>query len=197
MPANLRPSRRLLTCVPLVAVVLCLPLGASAGQVPPCSSFKSQAAALRYFFAVGGAPKRPVGQLDPDHDGVACEELPGPYEGFATLAYNEGNRSLHGTATMPSNPYGYSCMIGNTHYAEAARILNVYRVKSGGEGEPIIEGLGIFTEPRPASGRLVWRIAKKNLAAGRYYAEYEEQVRKTAYAGTECPSFRSRSLQLP
>ncbi|HEV7563540.1 MAG TPA: excalibur calcium-binding domain-containing protein [Solirubrobacterales bacterium] len=198
MRSNPRPSRLSLVFAVLVAALaLSLPLGARADQVPPCSSFKSQAAAQEYFVVAGGTINRQIGGLDSDHDGVACEELGGPYEGYATLAYSQKGRSLYGTATMPSNPYGYSCMVGNTHYSEGGRILNVYKVEPRGAAKPIIEQFGAFAEPKPASGRLVWRAAKKTIAPGRYYVEFEEQVRKTPFERSQCPGFRSRIVELP
>jgi hypothetical protein len=181
----------------VAALILWLPLGARAGQVRPCSSFKSQAAAQEYFVEAGGTINRHVGGLDPDHDGVACEELGPPYEGYATLAYSKQAHSLYGTATLPSNPYGYSCMVGNTHYSEGARTLNVYKIALGGDDKPLINQFGVYAEAKPATGRLVWRAAKRTVAPGLYYAEFEEQVRKTQFARTECPAFRSQIVQLP
>ena len=40
-----------------------------------CSDFRTQAQAQRYFEAKGG-PQRDPDNLDSDHDGVACEDLP-------------------------------------------------------------------------------------------------------------------------
>jgi hypothetical protein len=44
-----------------------------------CADFPSQAAAQHYFIAHGGPSSDPDG-LDADHDGIACESNPAPYD---------------------------------------------------------------------------------------------------------------------
>jgi hypothetical protein len=174
-------------------------VGTRAAQPRECSSFKSQAAAQQYFVEAGGSPKRPVGSLDPNHNGVACELLTRPFAGYATLAFNKVQRFLYGTVTLPGEGEHpeYPCLFGNKHFPDAPRILNVYKVGPDGSGKPIFSQYGIGTEARPASGRLVWRVGRKRLGAGYYYVEIEEQIRSSPYERTQCPAFRSAAVPLP
>jgi hypothetical protein len=200
MQSNIRPSRLLLGVGVALASLAALPLVAEGGGAPPCASFKSQAAAQSYFLDAGGSIDHGVGRLDDDHDGVACEALPGPFAGYATLGYNKKRDFFYGTASMPRHEFGdaaYACMLGNTHFPDAPRHLNVYRLGHGEQGEPLFDGFGLPVEAKPSSGRLIWRADRKRLAPGRYYAEFEPRVSSRPYGGSECPSFRSEIVKLP
>jgi hypothetical protein len=200
MQSNLRPHRGILLAAAIAAAALLLaPLGANGKPGPGCGSYKSQAAAQDDFIAAGGSPKQTVGRLDPDHDGIACEGLRAPYAGYATLGYNKRKNFFYGTASLPpgSSGEGFPCMVGNTHFPDAPRRLNVYKVESGGQGKPIFSPLGLGVEGKPASGRLIWRADRKVVVPGRYYAEFEARVRTSPRGGTECPSFRSGIVHLP
>src|SRR5690349_7781655 len=91
----------------LGSVVLALTAASSgAAAVPGCGAFKAQGDAQDAFLGAGGDPGRNVGGMDPDRDGVACEELAAPYKGFATIGYNRKRAFLYGVATMPMPPGG-------------------------------------------------------------------------------------------
>ena len=61
----------------------------------------SQAEAQEAFLDLGGKPGNDVGGLDGNGNGVACEALPGPYEGYATIGFNVRKGFLYGVATLP------------------------------------------------------------------------------------------------
>jgi hypothetical protein len=158
-----------------------------------CGSFASQAEAQEYFIEQDGGPSRPIGALDPDRDGVACEGLPGPYEGYATIGYNLAKRFFYGIATMPpeaSGGEGFACLYGNRHFPDAARRLDVYRVKPGPD-EPLFGNSGVGAEVDQASGRLLWRADRVLNGPGRYYAAFEERIPLAPYGKNECPGFKS------
>lgn len=200
MQSNLRPYGRLLgPAVLLAALALWLPLGADAEGARGCGSFKSQAAAQHYF-TEGGGVKRRVGKLDRDRDGVACEELSGPFAGFATLGYNRKHDFFYGTVTMPADPSSggnHPCMVGNRRFPDGPRRLNVYKVQSDGSDKPIFDQVGIRLEVRRASGRMLWRADRRVVIPGRYYAELEPRASGSADAVSDCPGFRSQVVKLP
>ena len=61
--------------VGMLAAVLLLPAAAKA-QDRDCSDFATQAEAQVFFASNGGSPTNNFDNLDRDHDGVACEDLP-------------------------------------------------------------------------------------------------------------------------
>lgn len=202
MQSNLRPyGRSLAPLALLVALALWLPLGANAGGARGCGSFKSQAAAQHLFTDVGGGVKHGVGKLDRDHDGVACEELSGPYAGFATLGYNKKHDFFYGTVSMPADPSGgrgyHPCMVGNSRLPDGPRRLNVYKVQRDGSRKPIFDQAGIGLEVRRTSGRMLWRADRRVVIPGRYYAELEPRAPNAADAVSDCPGFRSEVVKLP
>jgi hypothetical protein len=185
----------LATGAALLAVSL-LP-GSGAAATPGCPSFRSQAAAQEYLAELGGGPGRPVGALDDDRDGVACEELPGPYKAFATIGYNRRGGFFYGIASMPSaaqGEEGFPCLYGNRHFPDGPRRLNVYKVRPGAD-RPIFAPLG--AEARPESGRLLWKAERDVIMPGLYYAAFEEKVPMSPYGANQCPGFRSREVALP
>jgi hypothetical protein len=196
-------TRKALLLLPAVAALAALatiwaPTGGAA-SIPGCPSFASQAAAQTYFVAQGGSPGHQLGRLDPDHDGVACEGLGAPYQGFARIAYNKKRAFFYGVASMPpltSGKEGFACLKGNRYDPEAARLLRIYRVRSSGD----IAVLGTRTrpaEPRPDSGRLVWKAETSLPGPGRYYVAFEAALRTSPYGPTPCPEFRSGTVRLP
>jgi hypothetical protein len=167
--------------------------------VRKCPSFESQASAQAYLAQLGGGPGKLVGNLDDDRDGVACEGLPGPYQGFATIAYNEMRKFLYGVATMPSieaTGGGFACLEGNRFEPEGPRRLNVYAERPGAD-IALLDTYGQGAEARPASGRLLWKVDKSRLASGRYYVAFEDRIRLSPYGRNECPGFRSAATALP
>lgn len=199
MQSNVRPLRLALVPALVAAAVLALAaIGSSAAASRGCPSFKSQAEAQAYFLEQGGTIQHGVGSLDPDHDGVACEGSPGPFRGYATLGYNKKRDFFYGTVSMPPDPAGgeFPCLIGNRHFADAARRLNVYKVNADGD-KAIFNQFGLGAEADPTTGRLIWRADRKTVVPGRYFAEFEEKARTTAYGGSECPAFRSPIVSLP
>jgi hypothetical protein len=192
------PSQtKMLAAIALAVAFACGALAASgSAKAPGCSSFKSQAAAQELFVQMGGGPARDVGNLDPDGDGVACEDRPGPNEGFATIGYNRAKRFFYGVATMPATESedGFACLQGNRHYPDGPRLLKIYRVLRGGDR---LISPDVGAEARPDSGRLLWKFDRKAVPPGRYYASFEEKIRPSPYAPSECPGFRSRASYLP
>lgn len=162
-----------------------------------CSAFPSQATAQASFTEEGGGPGHDVGGLDGDGDGIACEGLPGPFTGYATIGYNRKRGFFYGTASMPprgSGDEGFACLYGNPHFPEGPRQLKVFSVRSG---EDVAISNVVGAEAKPGSGRLVWKADKAAVHAGRYYVAFEERLRLSPYGANECPGFRSREAALP
>ncbi|MFN8164014.1 MAG: excalibur calcium-binding domain-containing protein [Solirubrobacterales bacterium] len=172
--------------------------GHSGAAARSCASFKAQADAQDYFLEQGGSPRRHVGSLDGDHNGVACEGLTGPYKGFATIGYNRKKQFLYGVATMPpkADSEEFACLYGNRHFPDAPRKVNVFRVRPGADKALLGEWTGAV-EARPESGRLLWKADRANLISGRYYVSFEERVSLTPYGRSQCPGFSSRPTLLP
>jgi hypothetical protein len=191
-------SRR---CLPLLAAsVALLTVAASAGTAtaaaPGCGSFRSQADAQERFRDLGGSPSNPIPRLDPDRDGVACEGSPGPYKGYATVAYNPKRGFFYGTATMPpmSDGSGYACLEGNRHFDDGPRLLTLFKVKPGPD---LAIGHEVGTATKPGSGRVLWKVAKAKIAPGSYYVVFEERQQLGPYGPNQCPGFRSAEFKLP
>lgn len=163
---------------------------------PRCPSFPSQADAQERFFAQGGSPSHDVGDLDDDGDGVACEGLPGPYAGYATIGYNRERKFLYGTASMPSEAdgEGFACLLGNRQFADGARRLTIYRSVPGPDKAV---SRPLKAEPRPGSGRLLWKLERKLTAVDRYYVVFEAQIHLSPYKPSNCPEFSSPEAYLP
>ena len=173
--------------------------GGSLGASPRgCGSFASQAEAQGYFLEAGGSIGHGIGKLDPDRDGVACEGLSGPYAGYATIGFNEKRRFFYGTASMPPDPISgeYACLVGNPHFSDAVRLVEVFRVTAEGD-KPISRPGGVGTEARPGSGRIVWRVDRRTVVPGRYFAEFEERRPTSSLGASKCPAFRSATVSLP
>jgi hypothetical protein len=165
-------------------------------SAPPCPSYPSQAGAQERFLAEGGSPAHDAGRLDDDGDGVACEGLPGPYAGYATIGYNRERKFLYGRATMPTAEAGdeFACLAGNRHFPDGPRLLKVYRELPGPD-KAVSRDVG--AEARPASGNLLWKLDRDELVSGRYYVAFEEGVRPSPYKPTDCSEFRSDAVLLP
>ena len=173
------------------------PGGSAPAASLSCVSFAAQADAQASFATRGGTPVRPVGDLDPDRDGIACEGLPAPYAGYATLGYNRKGGFLYGVASMPAAPDGeerFPCLRGNGKGPEGPRRLSVYRVDPGGDRR-ILGAIG--AEARPESGHLVWKVDRATLVPGIYYVAFREAIPLTPYGRSKCPTFRSRQVRLP
>jgi hypothetical protein len=196
-----RKAKRLLIVVAIIgaAVATLVPAGGSAAATPGCGSFDNQAAAQTYFTDQGGSPGNGVGRLDPDADGVACEGLDGPYQGFATIGYNKKRDFFYGVASMPplaAHKGEFACLTGNRYTPEDPRLVNIYRVTAAGD----VAILGNHPRPaeaKPASGKLIWKADKTRIVRGRYYVAFEGSIRDSPYGPTPCPEFRSRVTRLP
>jgi hypothetical protein len=192
------PSKGLLPLLAVAAllVVICASPATSSGAVRGCPSFGSQAEAQEHFGERGGGPHEPVGGLDPDRDGVACEGLPGPYKGFATVAYNPKRHFFFGTASMPpeSGGGGFACLEGNRHFDDGPRLLTLFKVRPG--ADLVIRG-EVGAQARPSSGRLLWKIEKETAVPGHYYVVFEERQPLSPYGPNQCPGFRSTEFALP
>lgn len=202
MASNRRPVGILLPSLAIAAGILALaPAGASASSPRGCPSFASQAASQAYFLGLDGSPTHAVGTLDEDSDGVACEQLEAPYAGFAKFGYNRTRGFFFGYAAMPQiaepeEPSVYPCMVGNRHFPDGPRRLNVYRALPGPD-KALFPRNGIGAEARAESGHLVWKANRAEVLPGRYYVEFEERVRLQPSGENECPAFRSHAVQLP
>lgn len=194
VPLRAAPTFAIAAASALIAI-----LASAAGGVAKsaaCSTAPSQAAAQERFFALGGSPSRNAAGMDGDGDGVACEGLPGPYAGWATLGYHRERGFLYGAATMPRTEAGdeFACLAGNRHYPEGPRLLRIFKAVPGPD-KPVSRELG--AEARESSGRLLWKLDRDPLLVGRYYVVFEERIRPSPYKPTECPEFRSREVYLP
>ncbi|MBK5219879.1 MAG: hypothetical protein JJE35_08845 [Thermoleophilia bacterium] len=181
------------------AVAMLAFAGSTAAAMPGCGSFAAQADAQDAFVELGGSPQRKVGNLDPNRDGVACEGLPGPYKGYATIGYNRKKQFFYGIATMPPNGTGGTeipCLYGNRHFDDAPRKVNIFRVTPSGD-KPLIGEFKGKAEARPESGHLLWKAEKSHPLFGRYYVAFEERIPLSPYGPNECPGFSSRPTLLP
>lgn len=177
------------------AALLVLPAGGAAAVAPGCGAFKTQADAQVYFEENNGSPRHGVGHLDPDGDGVACEELGGPYVGYSTIGYNRSKGFIWGAIAMPETGADqFPCLFGNKNFKEAARIVTVFEERPGNDRQAY---RAVFAEVRQQTGRLVWKAKVRLTAPGRYYAAVQEKVRLQPYGPNECPGFRSRAALLP
>ncbi len=164
--------------------------------VPGCGSFAAQADAQDAFLEAGGKPGRSVGRMDPDRDGVACEELPGPFKGYATIGFHRGKQFFYGVVTMPVPAGGEApCLLGDKLGPEAPRRLKVFRVQAGGD-KPLVSR-SARARALPKQGRLVWKIERPHPVRGQYYAELEERIRLSPYGRNQCPGFASLPTLLP
>jgi hypothetical protein len=179
----------------LWAIVLLLLAGSGGAAVPRCPSFGSQAEAQESFLELGGTPGDDVGGLDGNGNGVACESLPGPYEGYATIDFNRRKGFLYGVATLPRTESGFQCLLGNRYDPDTARRLNVYRERPGPDKAILGDGIGTASDPN--TGKLVWKAVKPGLPPGRYYAAFEARIAISPYGRNLCPGFDSRPALLP
>jgi hypothetical protein len=160
-----------------------------------CESFPSQAAAQERFRALGGSPANPIPKLDPDRDGVACEGSPGPYKGYATVAYSPKRGFFYGTASMPpeSGGTGFACLEGNRRFDDGPRLLTLFKVRPGPD---LVVQHEVGTVTKPSSGRVLWK-AEKRITPGGYYVVFEERQQLAPYGANQCPGFRSAEFRLP
>lgn len=185
---------------PILAAAAILAVPAMTGHAdaatPACASFRSQAAAQAHLVALGGRPGKPVGKLDADRDGVACEGLAGPYKGYAMIGYSIKKDFFFGAVSMPpdAGAGGFACLQGNRHFPDGPRQLTIYRVQPGGDRKVVSD---VAAEAQSDSGRLVWKAQRGAVASGLYYAEFEPRIPLTPYGGNDCPGFRSRPTMLP
>ncbi len=181
----------------LATLAICAPV-AGGVEKPPlgCPSFSSQAGAQERFVLSGGNPSRNARGLDDDGDGVACEGLPGPYAGFATIGYHRERKFFYGTASMPptSAGDGFACLVGNRHYPEGPRLLKIYKAVPGPD-KAVSRDVG--AEAKPDSGRLLWKLDRESVVGGRYYVVFGAQIRPSPYEPSNCPEFRSSEVYLP
>lgn len=98
-------------------LVLLTPASPAHAADKDCSDFASQAAAQKYFLAHGG-PKSDPDRLDADHDGIACESDPGPYD-YSTTPTGGGNSS-------------------HSHPAKQHSRITVKKIKHGAHGWKIV-----------------------------------------------------------
>lgn len=185
--------------LPLLAIAAALVTIAAGGvgiaAAPGCSSFRSQADAQERFGELGGRPGNPIPKLDPDRDGVACEGSPGPYKGYATVAYSPKRGFFYGTATMPpeAGGAGFACLEGNRHFDDGPRLLTLFKVKPGPD---LVIRQKVGTATKPSSGRVLWKV-EKPVTPGSYYVVFEERQPLTPYGPNQCPGFRSAQFELP
>jgi len=172
--------------------------GGSAAAVPGCGAFGAQGDAQDAFLEAGGSPSRNAGEMDPDGDGVACEGLPAPFKGYATIGYNRKKQFFYGIATMPAGAGGGEapCLYGNKNFPEASRRVNIYRVRSG-DDKPMLGRYRAGAEAKPELAKLIWKAERSNPIPGRYYVVFDERVPLNPFGRNECPSFSSQPTALP
>jgi hypothetical protein len=170
--------------------------GVAAGA--ECGQFKAQGDAQDAFVEAGGSPRRNAGKMDPDGDGVACEGLGAPFKGYATIGYNRKRQFLYGMVAMPAAQGGGEapCLYGNKSYPDAARRLNVYKVRADGD-KPLLGQYAANAMADPQAGKLVWKVERSNLVQAQYYVAFDERVATSPFGRNECPGFRSRPTLLP
>ena len=192
------PFRRCLSLLATGGALLAMGIseGAGTAATPGCGSFRSQADAQESFAELGGSPGDPLPRLDPDRDGVACEGLPAPYAGYATVGYNVKRGFFYGTASMPPEDggAGFACLEGNPHFPDGPRLLTLFRVRAGAD-RTIRAKIGTLAQP--SSGRLLWKVEKETIAPGRYYVVFAERQPLSPYGPNQCPGFRSAEFRLP
>jgi hypothetical protein len=197
--ANVQATRHIAATVVGIGSIAIFPAAGTAGGQAAASAgcaFSSQAEAQRRFVDLGGSPGHDPGRLDGNGDGVACEGLPGPYRGFATIGYNLRRGFFYGAASMPVDRSGggFACLSGNRHFPEGPRQLRIYRARPGSD---LAVSRTLGAEARSSSGRLLWKLEAPLGPPGRYYAAFEEEVRLSPYKPTECPGFSSPETRLP
>jgi hypothetical protein len=182
-----------------VALALLASFAADGGDaaVPGCGAFKAQSDAQDAFVNAGGSLDHNAGGMDPDGDGVACEGLPAPYKGFATIGYNRKREFFFGVVNMPTGKGGEPpCLYGNKNFPDASRRLNIFRVRGDGD-KPLLGRYNAGVEAKPEQAKLIWKVERANLVAGKYYVAFDERVPQTPYGRVECPGFSSRPTLLP
>lgn len=191
VPLRGAPTFVIAAAVAMLAIVA----SPSGGIAKPagCSSVPSQAAGQERFLLLDGSPSRNAGGMDSDGDGVACEGLPGPYAGYATIGYHRGRGFFYGAATMPETADGFACLAGNRSYPEGPRRLRIFRVRPGPD---LVVSRLLGAAASASGGRLLWKL-EKELVPGDYYAVFEERQREGPYRPPECPGFASRETRLP
>jgi len=97
MRMNLRMSLGLSTLVALIASLAALSSVSAQVNDQNCDDFPSQAAAQAHLRADPSDPD----QLDTDHDGIACESNPAPYDLIPVVA---GTPTATATATATPTP---------------------------------------------------------------------------------------------
>lgn len=172
--------------------------GSRAAAVPGCGAFKAQGDAQDAFLEAGGDPGRNVGRMDADRDGVACEELPAPFKGYATIGYNRKRQFIYGVVTMPIPPAANvaPCMYGNKNFPDSSRRLNVFKVRSDGD-KPLLGRYKAGAEAQPEAGKLIWKVERPLVIPAKYYVSFDEKVRTSPYGRNPCPGFSSRPTLLP
>ncbi len=180
------------------ALALAFGAAGSGAAAPGCGAFKAQADAQDAFLEAGGSPERNAGSMDPDRDGVACEDLSAPYKGYATIGYNRKRQFFYGIATMPVPPGSAAapCMFGNKNFPDASRRLNIFKVRADGD-KPLLGRYRAGVEARPEEGKLIWKVERGNLIAAKYYVSFDERIRTSPNGRNPCPGFSSRPTLLP
>jgi hypothetical protein len=196
VPLGLASRSLSLLAIAAALVTISAADGVAIAAVPGCGSFPSQADAQERFGELGGAPGNPIPKLDSDRDGVACEGSPGPYKGYATVAYNPKRGFFYGTATMPpeAGGAGFACLEGNRHFDDGPRLLTLFKVKPGPD---LVISHEVGTATKPSSGQVLWKVEKAKIAPGSYYVVFEERQQLAPYGPNQCPSFRSAEFKLP
>ncbi len=121
----------------------------------------------------------------------------GPRAEYTTLGYNRAHGFFYGTAKMPAKTDGsggFACLTGNRHFPDGPRLLKIYRVLPGPNRAISPD---IAAGATPENGTLAWKFERKRVPTGRYYVVFEEEVRSSPYAPSECPGFRSAATLLP
>lgn len=176
--------------IAFVAVVLVTGNASGAGG-PKCSSFSSQEKAQDSFFSHGGSSSNRIGALDSDHDGVACEKLPGPNKGSVAMSYEARRKFFYGDVSIPEGQHhDFPCLYKNP-IEKIYRRVALYKV---GRKAPFTDLKGTA---KAGAGTLIWKLEAKGSVKGKFYVSVPQSETERAGPSEECPEFRSRSIEVP
>ncbi len=168
-----------------------------------CGSFANQAAAQDYFFKRGGSPRRKIGGLDPDGNGVACERLDAPHKGYADVAFESRRGFFYGGIAVPAGTDGdFPCLYKNAKVGITRRVL-VYKARRGKPDLPLTLRGGESRESDDGSkgtvqsgaGRLTWKVDPSGRIRGRFYVDVPQSETESG-SDEDCPRFRSRAIRV-
>lgn len=151
------------------------------GKSRSCANFFSQVEAQRYFVKHRRAAVR--GGFDPDNDGVACEERPGPFLGAITIAFSPKGNFFYGHGSLPAK--------GREVHCWRERPWVILRKAKPGEDSKVSElpvGEVKDRKGNAIPGRFEWK-SKARQASGSFYASvlFYEGPKRQCFALKSAP----------